>query len=49
MKPEKPRVVLDTNIVVAAAISMDGNPAKIFELLLENKIVNYRELLHLIS
>jgi len=41
MKLEKPRVVLDTNIVVSAAISMDGNPAKIFELLLENKIVNY--------
>ena len=44
MKPEKPKVVLDTNIIVSAAISADGNPAKIFELLLENKIVNYTTL-----
>jgi len=34
-------VVLDTNIVVSAAISLDGTPAKIFELFLEKKIVNY--------
>ncbi len=31
-------VVLDTNIAISAAISTDGAPAKIFELLLEGKI-----------
>jgi putative PIN family toxin of toxin-antitoxin system len=35
------RVVLDTNIVVSAALSTQGSPAKIFELLLSNKICNY--------
>jgi putative PIN family toxin of toxin-antitoxin system len=36
-----PKVVIDTNIVVSAAISEDGNPAKIFEMLLREEIVNY--------
>jgi len=35
------KVVLDTNIVVSAAISADGTPAKIFELFLEKKIINH--------
>jgi hypothetical protein len=36
-----PKVVLDTNIVVSAAISEDGNPAKIFEMLLLEEITNH--------
>ncbi len=39
MQPVK--VVLDTNVVISAAISTDGTPAKIFELLLEGMIINY--------
>ncbi len=35
------KVVLDTNIIISAAISTDGVPARIFELFLEKKIVNY--------
>ena len=41
MLQEKVKVVLDTNVVISAAISRDGTPAKIFELLLERKITNY--------
>ncbi len=41
MQPERNKVVMDTNIVVSAAISIDGTPAKIFELFLNKKIVNY--------
>ncbi|HLG24969.1 MAG TPA: putative toxin-antitoxin system toxin component, PIN family [Candidatus Nanoarchaeia archaeon] len=41
MSQEKVKVVLDTNIIISAAISSDGNPAKIFELLLKDEIVNY--------
>ena len=41
MHSESIKVVLDTNIIISAAISTDGNPAKIFELLLEKKIINY--------
>ena len=32
---------MDTNIVVSAAISSDGTPARIFELFLEKSILNY--------
>lgn len=35
------RVVLDTNVVVSAAISTDGNPALIFEMLIMEDIKNY--------
>jgi putative PIN family toxin of toxin-antitoxin system len=35
------RVVLDTNVVVSAAIVKEGNPAKIFEMLLLEEIENY--------
>jgi hypothetical protein len=35
------KVVLDTNIVISAAISEDGNPAKIFEMLLLEEITNF--------
>ena len=38
---EKLKVVLDTNIIISSAISKNGNPAKIFELLLLEKIENY--------
>jgi predicted nucleic acid-binding protein len=38
-KPSK--VVLDTNIVISAAISSEGNPAKIFEMLINGKIENF--------
>ncbi|MBI2140654.1 putative toxin-antitoxin system toxin component, PIN family [Candidatus Woesearchaeota archaeon] len=41
MQHEKPKVVFDTNIVVSAAISIDGNPARVFELFLEGYLVNY--------
>ncbi len=36
----KVRVVLDTNVVVSAAISDEGNPAKIFALMLSGVIEN---------
>ena len=35
------KIVLDTNVVVSAAVSSDGNPAKIFEMLIAEKIKNY--------
>ena len=35
------KVVLDTNVVVSAAISPDGNPAFIFEMLILEDIKNY--------
>ena len=35
------RAVLDTNIIISAAISNDGNPSKIFEMLLEKNFINY--------
>ena len=38
MESEKPRVVLDTNVIVSAAVSREGNPAQIFELLLSKRI-----------
>jgi len=44
MQQGKNRVVLDTNIVVSAAISIDGTPAKIFEMLLGDEIINYATL-----
>ncbi len=37
----KLKVVLDTNVVISAALSVDSNPAKIFELLLLESIENY--------
>lgn len=41
MQQDKPKVVLDTNVVISAAISTDGSPAKVFELLLRDRIKNY--------
>ncbi len=41
MPIESINAVLDTNIIISAAISKDGNPARIFELFLEGKILNY--------
>ncbi|HLC95997.1 MAG TPA: putative toxin-antitoxin system toxin component, PIN family [Candidatus Nanoarchaeia archaeon] len=38
---QESRVVLDTNLIISAAISADGAPARIFELVLEKKITNY--------
>jgi|SRR3989344_3337316 len=38
---EKIRTVIDTNVIISAAISEDGNAAKIFELLLLELIENY--------
>ena len=35
------KVVLDTNIIVSAALSEDGSPAKIFEMLICEEIINY--------
>ena len=40
-KQGKPRVVLDTNIVVSALIAKEGAPARVFEKLLLGKIANY--------
>ena len=34
------RVVLDTNVIISAAISKEGKPAKIFEMLMLQKIEN---------
>jgi len=41
MMPDKVKVVLDTNIVVSSALCIDGNPAKVFEMILLEKIKNY--------
>ena len=38
---EKVRVVIDTNVVISALLSKDGNPAKIFELILSENIINF--------
>ncbi|MBN1940738.1 MAG: putative toxin-antitoxin system toxin component, PIN family [Candidatus Diapherotrites archaeon] len=38
---DKPKVVLDTNIVVSALIAKEGAPAKIFEKLILTEIENY--------
>lgn len=38
---EKPRVVIDTNIIISAPLSKESSPAKIFELLLVEEIENY--------
>ena len=39
---EKSKVVIDTNTIISAPLSEDGNPAMIFELLLLGKINNFR-------
>lgn len=39
---EKLKVVIDTNTIISAPLSEDGNPAKIFELLLLEEINNFR-------
>lgn len=39
---EKLNVVIDTNTIISAPLSKDGNPAKIFELLLLEEINNFR-------
>lgn len=39
---EKLKVVVDTNTVISAPLSEEGNPAKIFELLLLEEINNFR-------
>lgn len=38
---EKLKVVIDTNTVISAPLSEEGNPAKIFELLLLEEISNF--------
>ena len=38
----KSKVVIDTNTIISAPLSEDGNPAKIFELLLLGEINNFR-------
>lgn len=35
------RIVLDTNVVISAGISTDGNPALIFEMLILEDVKNY--------
>ena len=35
------KAVIDTNVIVSAAKSTDGNPAQIFEMLLLEEITNY--------
>ena len=39
---EKSKVVIDTNTIISAPLSEDGNPATIFELLLLGEINNFR-------
>jgi uncharacterized protein len=41
MQSEKIKVVLDSNIIVSATISIDGAPGQIFRLVLEDKLINY--------
>jgi|ETNmetMinimDraft_2_1059921.scaffolds.fasta_scaffold36746_2 putative PIN family toxin of toxin-antitoxin system len=41
MKSEKKNVVLDTNIIISAAITKEGLPSRILELLVEGKIINF--------
>ena len=41
MKSEKKSVVLDTNIIISAAIKISGNPAQILRLLVAGKIINH--------
>jgi len=41
MKSEKKNVVLDTNITISAAITIDGIPAQILRLLATGKIINH--------
>ena len=38
---DKIKVVLDTNIVVSSALAIEGNPAKIFELILLEEIESF--------
>ena len=40
---EKLRVVIDANTVISAPLSEDGNPAKLFELLLLEEINNCKQ------
>ena len=35
------RVVLDTNVAISAALSKQGAPAKVYELVLEGKLLNF--------
>ncbi|MDO8564165.1 MAG: putative toxin-antitoxin system toxin component, PIN family [Nanoarchaeota archaeon] len=35
------KVVIDTNVIISAALSNDGNPSKVFEMFLSGKIENY--------
>ena len=41
MQQEKLKVVLDTNIIISAAVSIEGTPARIFEMLIDKRIKNY--------
>jgi len=41
MQNQEISVVLDTNVVVSAAVSSEGNPAKIFETLINGRVKNY--------
>ncbi len=41
LEVDKIKVVVDTNVVISSAISVDGNPAKIFKMVLLETIKNY--------
>ncbi|HLC50025.1 MAG TPA: putative toxin-antitoxin system toxin component, PIN family [Candidatus Nanoarchaeia archaeon] len=41
MHTEKRRVVLDTNIIISAAISKNGNPAKVLKSLVKGDFLNF--------
>ena len=41
MLGKRSKIVLDTNVVISAAISLDGHPAKIFELLIREEVENF--------
>ncbi len=41
MRGKRSKIVLDTNVVISAAISSDGNPAKIFEMLIGEEVENF--------
>jgi uncharacterized protein len=42
------KVVVDTNVIISAALHHEGNPSSVFEHILSGKVVNYssREILH---
>jgi len=43
-RQEKLKVVLDTNVIISAALARDSNPSRVFELLLLERVDNFTSL-----